>query len=338
MTGQKTASGLSPKSLGKSSSPNGTEPALALYARPGVKATGTELVLPEDLTFEEWEHVGHTIRHAAKAALWWWGDWLNFGERKYGETYAQALEASDYSYDGLKAAAWVSRQVEMVRRRTNLPWSHHREVAALEPDEQDRYLEAAATAEPQWTRQELRRAVRRGSLDPPTPPLTLPAGTFDVLLADPPWRYDFAETDSRAIENQYPTMDVEDIAALEVPVADNAVLFLWATAPKLREALEVMDAWGFDYRTHMIWLKDKIGMGYYARSKHELLLIGRRGDPGVPAESERPDSVFEGLRTEHSRKPEVAYELIETMYPERTYCELFARSERDGWTSWGNEL
>lgn len=170
------------------------------------------------------------------------------------------------------------------------------------------------------------------------PPPPLPTGTYDVILADPPWRYDFAETDSRAIENQYPTLTPEEIIAYQPPAAPDAVLFLWATAPKLREALEVVAGWGFEYVTHMIWVKDKIGMGYYARSKHELLLIGRRGEPGVPAESVRPDSVFESPRTVHSRKPDRAYELIETMYPDRAYLEMFSRSEREGWQGWGNEV
>ena len=192
--------------------------------------------------------------------------------------------------------------------------------------------------QPDLTFAECYRNVKRPRERPePGHPPPLPDGVFDVLLADPPWRYDFSETDSRKVENQYPTMEVEEIAALEVPAASDAVLFLWATAPKLREALHVMEAWGFEYRTHLVWVKDKIGMGYYARSRHELLLVGRRGDPGVPPESERPDSVFEGPRLAHSRKPDVAYDLIETMYPDRTYLELFARTGREDWTTWGNE-
>lgn len=181
---------------------------------------------------------------------------------------------------------------------------------------------------------EVRKSRRNGVQGDPPP---LPTGTYDVILADPPWRYDFAPTDSRAIENQYPTLTPEEIVAYQPPAAPDAVLFLWATAPKLREALEVVEGWGFDYVTHMIWVKDKIGMGYYARSKHELLLIGRRGEPGLPAESVRPESVFESPRTMHSRKPERAYELIEAMYPDRAYLELFSRSKREGWQDWGNE-
>jgi N6-adenosine-specific RNA methylase IME4 len=161
--------------------------------------------------------------------------------------------------------------------------------------------------------------------------------TFPVLLADPPWRYDYAEDKGRQIENHYPTMTLDDIAAIDVPAADDAVLFCWATSPKLQEAFDVIDGWGFTYRTCMVWVKDKIGMGYYARQQHELLLIATRGHLPVPDPSDRPSSVFHGRRTEHSSKPSIAHEMIETMYPTYRRCELFARTPREGWTVWGNQ-
>lgn len=174
----------------------------------------------------------------------------------------------------------------------------------------------------------------------PAPPPAEPAtGTYPVLYADPPWRYEHNETpDLRAVENHYPTMTVEEIAALDVPAADDAVLFLWATNPKLREALAVMDAWGFGYRTNACWVKDRFGMGYYVRGQHELLLIGRRGNPGVPEPGDRPSSVIEAHRREHSGKPEAVYELIERMYPDASRVELFARESRSGWEPWGNQI
>lgn len=156
-----------------------------------------------------------------------------------------------------------------------------------------------------------------------------------VIYADPPWRYDHNEASSRDIENQYTTMTTAAISALEVPAGDNSVLFLWATNPKLTEALDVMAAWGFSYRTNMVWVKDRIGMGYYARSQHELLLIGKRGELPMPDPSSRPASVVTAPRGEHSAKPEVFYELIETMYEGLPLAEMFARQARPGWTAWG---
>lgn len=161
--------------------------------------------------------------------------------------------------------------------------------------------------------------------------------TYPVLLADPPWRYDYAEDTTRQIENHYPTMPLADIAALKVPAADDAVLFCWATSPKLREAFDVLDGWGFSYRTCMVWVKDKIGMGYYARQQHELVLIATRGQLPVPDPADRPSSVFHGPRTQHSAKPDALHELIERMYPHYRRVEMFARSARPGWAAWGNQ-
>ena len=131
-------------------------------------------------------------------------------------------------------------------------------------------------------------------------------GKYQLILADPPWEYDFMGTDSRAIENQYETQSYTDIA--EDPdvldfIDDDCVLFLWATSPKLVEALFVLEAWGFDHKTNLVWVKDRIGMGYYFRNRHELLLIGARGSMHPPDESARPDSVLEAPRRINHNHP-----------------------------------
>lgn len=168
--------------------------------------------------------------------------------------------------------------------------------------------------------------------------LALPA-KYPIVYADPPWKYEHVKTDNRAIENQYPTMEIEDICKLAVSqvCTDDCVLFLWATSPKLAEAMGVVDAWGFNYRTSMVWVKDQIGMGYYARQQHELLLIATKGEPPAPAPADRPASVINAPRTKHSAKPEQFYEAIERMYPLLPRIELFARSARSGWAAWGNQ-
>ena len=85
---------------------------------------------------------------------------------------------------------------------------------------------------------------------------------YQIIYADPPWRYDFSKDNADKIENHYPTMALQEICELDIPSDDNSVLYLWATAPKLLEALAVMKAWGFKYKTQMIWDKELIGMGY----------------------------------------------------------------------------
>lgn len=167
----------------------------------------------------------------------------------------------------------------------------------------------------------------------------LPSGKWRVIYADPPWRYDFSRSPSRDIENQYPTMPSEAIAALPVSevAAKDAVLFLWVPSPQLPHGLDVLAGWGFDYKTCMVWVKDRIGMGYYARQQHELLLIGARGQPGLPPTDVRPPSVILAERTNHSSKPAEVYGLIEAMYPEAKRLELFAREKRRGWDAWGDD-
>lgn len=162
--------------------------------------------------------------------------------------------------------------------------------------------------------------------------------TFGLVLADPPWRYAFSRSSSRRVENQYPTMRVEEICALVIPASDDAVLYLWATAPKLREALRVVDAWGFDYRTHAVWTKRRLGMGYWFRNQHELLLVGVRGKVSPPPPPLRVSSLIEGTHAHHSKKPESVYAMLERQHPDKRRVELFARNEREGWAHWGNEL
>ena len=161
---------------------------------------------------------------------------------------------------------------------------------------------------------------------------------YDIVYADPPWRYKHSRSRSRKIENQYPTMSLVEIKALRVPSKPNAVLYMWATAPKLLEALAVMEAWGFNYRTHAVWDKEIIGMGYWWRGQHELLLVGTRGKFSPPPCSLRVSSVIKQRRGKHSVKPDIVRQLIEQWYPEAVRLEMFAREKRLGWDVWGDEV
>lgn len=203
----------------------------------------------------------------------------------------------------------------------------------------------AAEATVKEIRQERREEIRHERVEKiveiakGNAPLKTPV-RYPVVYADPPWRYEHSKTVSREIENQYPTMTIDEICAL--PVSDiatpDAVLFLWTTSPKLAESMQVIESWGFVYRTCMVWDKERIGMGYYARQQHELLLIATRGDLPVPEPANRPNSVVRIRRDpEHSAKPQEFYHMIESMYPEYDKIELFARNTRAGWAAWGNQ-
>ena len=168
--------------------------------------------------------------------------------------------------------------------------------------------------------------------------IPFPDKKYQVIYADPPWNYSFSKSNNRNIENHYPTMPLWDIKELVFPVDNNAVLYLWATAPKLVEALEVMSAWGFEYKTHGIWDKEIIGMGYWFRGQHELLLVGVRGKFSPPEQSKRISSVYREKRGRHSKKPDNIRQLIHSWYPDKNKIELFARQKTDGWDVWGNEV
>lgn len=251
-------------------------------------------------------------------------------KRRYGELLGPGEHGGDRRSDQVSARNLNGSDRVAVTRA--------RKLAAVSPATFDAVL--AADSIEHVSEAAILRAHKR-EVRPAPAPVEPAAGTYSVLYADPPWRYEQPggqTPDLRAVENHYPTMSDAEIAALEVPAADDAVLFLWATNPKLIEAAGVMAAWGFEYRTNACWVKDRFGMGYYVRGQHELLLIGRRGNLGVPEPANRPASVVSAPRQQHSRKPDDFYELIERMYPEDSRVELFARRPREGWASWGNQL
>lgn len=187
-----------------------------------------------------------------------------------------------------------------------------------------------------------RRAARERELAEKTAAAATQLGTtlYGVIYADPPWRFEPYSRDTgmdRSADNHYQTMTLEEIKALTVPAAADAVLFLWATVPMLPEAIEVMRAWGFAYKSNFVWVKKNPGTGYWNRNRHELLLIGTKGKIPAPAPGTQYDSVIEASAPRHSVKPFHFREIIEDMFPNLTRIELFARERFDGWDAWGNE-
>jgi N6-adenosine-specific RNA methylase IME4 len=209
-----------------------------------------------------------------------------------------------------------------------------------------------------FKRAERRATILQGIIDANA---LLPTGRrYSGIYADPAWRWETWSRETgwdRAPEAHYGTMTVDEIKALDVPSisAEDAALFLWATAPLLPQALDVMSAWGFAYKTNLIWIKNRPGTGYWLRGQHEFLLIGTRGKipcplPGMQGPSvieapdfteliERRDSMMvEARAAGHSVKPAIFAELIERWFPGLPKIEMFARKPREGWTTWGDEL
>jgi N6-adenosine-specific RNA methylase IME4 len=182
------------------------------------------------------------------------------------------------------------------------------------------------------------RKLQQEQLRTRTPPL--PGGKYELIYCDPPWRYAFTQFESRAIESHYPTMAFEELSALPVPsiAADDCVMLMWAPSCKLEEALRLIANWGFIYRSCAVWVKCKLSFGYYFRNEHELLLLSTKGSPPTPWPENRPPSVIVAPRTQHSKKPDLVYEVLERMYPALRKIELFARESRKGWAVWGNQI
>jgi N6-adenosine-specific RNA methylase IME4 len=186
-----------------------------------------------------------------------------------------------------------------------------------------------------------RRAAREAELA--MRQMALPDKRYGVIVADPEWRFEPWSRETgmdRAADNHYPTNRTEAIATRRVQdiAADDCVLFLWATAPMLEHALHVMRAWGFEYRSQLVWDKVHIGTGYWFRNRHELLLVGTQGHVPAPAMGEQFPSLITIARNKHSAKPEQFLEMIEQYFPTIPKIELNRRGPpRPGWDAWGLE-
>ena len=180
-----------------------------------------------------------------------------------------------------------------------------------------------------------------------------PTGKYGAILADPPWHFEtWGEGGDRNVTSKYSTMSVQEISSLPVaPIAaDDCALFMWCVWPKLFEAVAVMEAWGFAYKTCAFsWMKARasqidmfredndvqVGLGYWTRANSEVCLLATRGRP-----KRLNADVRQGIiepRRQHSRKPDCVYDRIERLVA-GPYLELFARTSRPGWTVWGNEV
>jgi N6-adenosine-specific RNA methylase IME4/ParB-like chromosome segregation protein Spo0J len=191
----------------------------------------------------------------------------------------------------------------------------------------------------------------------------MPVAAYPILYADPPWQQE-AWSDETGQDRglMYPAMELEEIKALfsapplssspsatslagapgcypndRHPATKDAVLFLWVTANRLDDGIDVLRAWGFDYVSCLVWDKVDIGMGRWVRDRHEILLIGKRGDFPAPIPGTQAASVFAERKGRHSAKPEFFAEMIDRIWPDLPKLELFARRARPGWDVWGFE-
>jgi N6-adenosine-specific RNA methylase IME4 len=264
----------------------------------------------------------HVDRHSAARML-------NVSQR----SVARAASVRDHGLPELERAV----------DRGNLAVSIAAQAVKLPARQQQEIAERAQAGEANVVRNVVKRAARAArEADLGKKLIALPSKRYGVILADPEWRFEPWSRESgmdRAADNHYPTSVHDVIAARDVPsiAADDCVLFLWATAPMLPQALFVMARWGFDYRSHFIWRKDRFGTGYWNRNLHELLLVGVRGEIPAPAMGEQWRSLIDAPVGEHSAKPAKFLELIEAYFPTLPKIELNRRgSPRAGWDAWAH--
>lgn len=176
--------------------------------------------------------------------------------------------------------------------------------------------------------------------------ISFPNKKYSIIYADPPWHYNNKKSRGAAT-NHYPTMKLKDICALPVQdlAKDNCVLFMWATYPAIKEALQVIEAWGFTYKTiGFQWIKlNKSGVGYFfgtgnwTRANSEICLLAVKGKP--KRKSASVSQLIVSPVERHSKKPAIVRDkIVQLMGGENDKIELFARDTVDGWDSWGNEV
>ncbi len=301
----------------------------------------TGLIVHGKPTEEEYNEAFRRLSLIETAQSWWYGDLANAREKYYG-SLKEVAERHGKDYNSLHVCQYVASRYELVSRLTTLGFKYHQIAAPLE----DRLDWLKRAQENKWSTRtlelEINKAKRRQ--------LLLPEGIYDVIYADPPWQYCNAIQKWGPAELHYPTMNIQEICKykdsngtqVQEKFADDAILFLWVTNPFLRDAFPIIDAWGFEYKTNIVWVKTDLkrpGSGFWVRGRHELLFICSKGS-FLPDQREREPigSIIEAPVEEHSKKPERVYEIIEKMYPEGRYLELFARNTRENWVSWGNEI
>ena len=231
--------------------------------------------------------------------------------------------------------------------------SRAQRIASLPRREFERYVEENIEAGQEPTTAGVLRLVREKEVaESVASPADVPNGVvtnldelierdtkFGTVYADPPWKYENQGTRA-ATGNHYPTMPVREICDLPVAriVADNAHLHLWVTDSFLREAFDIIEAWGFKYSgSSFVWVKPHLGLGNYWRRSHEVLLLGIRGK--LPFRHKGQRSWFKHDRIGHSKKPEAVRQIIEQVSP-GPYLEMFSRTEppNPAWTAFGNQL
>lgn len=296
----------------------------------------TNLTFKRDVSKDEWMSVFQALKQVEGCVQFWIGDCLAYRQQKWG-MYDDVAEETGYEKNTLREYKRISESVKSDIRMADLGFAHHQQVASLPPERQEFFLNKAVNED--LSVRELKAEIRKADIE--FKAAELPKDKYRVVYADPPWNYgDKRDGRTTGAEDHYPTMTIQELCNMPISsiTTDNAVMFLWVTSPLLNECFDVIEAWGFDYKTSFVWDKIKHNMGHYNSVRHEFLLVCTRGSC-VPDNIQLFDSVQSIERSDtHSEKPEAFREIIDTLYKHGKKIELFARRKAEGWDLYGNEV
>ncbi len=307
-------------------------------------AVGLSGKLTRPPTVDEFQSALAFIGRAAGACNWWVGDLANNADT-WGDEYVQLLDGLGLEYETQRNYAWVADQVKYVTRVTDLSWAHHRAVAALTSPEQRRWLKRAQPKEgdttPRLSERELKNAIANRKAEDPPP---APAGTYRSIVIDPPWDIGKIERSEKRPKQghtlAYPTMSIEEITALplgKLGADDGCHIYLWVTQKYLPAGLILLEAWGYKYQCTMTWVKPTGMTPFSWMYNTEHVLFGTKGGLRVARKGQKLSFEAAVKKGTHSTKPDVFYERVLEASPEPR-LEMFARKERGGFVSWGDEV
>ena len=313
----------------------------------GFELTATGMTVKGQPSFEDYQGVGDFIQRAHQASGWWLVEWIAYGESRpdWADRLSQEIDAGTVNENTVRQYRYVGQHVPPSNRIDGVPFALHVEVASLPADQQVPWLEKAKGEG--WSTRELRMEIRASQRAKVISGQAALEGMYRVIYADPPWqRNDTGPTSSGTsmkAERHYPTMSIAELCKLPVAAhtRPDAALFMWVPAPLLLQnpgPREVLEAWGFTYKTGAVWDRVLGSFGHYFQVRHEHLIVCTRGSclPDVP--TPQTDSVITIRRsTGDSAKPGEFRKVIEKHWTKGPYVELFGREPVEGWSVLGND-
>jgi len=258
-------------------------------------------------------------------------------ERRAGELLPEQIRKSE---EGRPKEAFQGRTLTNmnIERKQSSNWQR---IASIPEDKFEEYINTekeitTSGAVKLAKKTQRRKEIEKQKQDIEEGKIELPQGKYEVIVIDPPWPYNSKyDPDTFRGATPYPEMTIEDLHKIDLPATDNCILFLWTTHKFIWEAKELLNIWGFEYRSIIVWDKNKMGIGRLFRLQCEFCLVGLKGTPILSNNNTHRDIITESRR-EHSRKPEAFYIMVNELCVGRK-LDYFSREKRKGWGMLGKE-